>query len=61
MPITTLYLSIFFFKKKVSDEKGPLILMPFFIKYFIVGIIIFSSSLKLSIVSQCGLSPKMAN
>ena len=60
MPITTSYFLIFFFKKKVSAENGPSTFNPFFFKYFIDGIIILSSSLNLSIVSQCGFKPKTA-
>ena len=61
MPITTLYRSRFFLIKKVSAEKGPLTLIPLFFKDLIDGIIIFSSSLKLSMVSQCGFKPSRAN
>ena len=47
------------FKNKVSAGKGPEILYLFF-NNLIVGLIIFSSSLKILILSQCGLSPVTA-
>ena len=60
IPTTTSNFLIFFFKKKVSAEKGPDILIFLFFKKFIAGIISVFSSLILSIVSQCGFKPKIA-
>ena len=37
IPITTSYLSIFFFKKNVSAGNGPSIFIPLFFKTFIAG------------------------
>ena len=60
MPITTSNLSILFLEKKVSAEKGPVILILFFNKFFIAGLIMLSSSLYCLIVSQWGFKPKIA-
>ena len=60
MPITISNFSIFFFKKKVSAGKGPDTWMFFFISIIIAGLIILSSSLNLSTVSQWGFNPKIA-
>ena len=44
----------------MSAECGPDILYHNFDKDLIAGLNIFSSSLKRSVLSQCGLSPKTA-
>ena len=50
MPTITSKSFLFFFKKAVSADRGPVMLYFDFLKYLIIGLIIFSSSLNLSIV-----------
>ena len=57
IPIITSKFSLFFFKKIVSAANGPEILYFDFFSDFTTGMIIFSSSLNLPILSQCGFRP----
>ena len=60
IPTTTSNFFLLFFKKIVSAEKGPWILIPLFLSTFIDGLTIFKSSLKLLILSQWGFNPVTA-
>ena len=60
IPITTSNFFTFFSINKVSAAKGPKILIFFFVKYFIAGLIILFSSFLFSVDSQWGFKPVIA-
>ena len=59
MPTITSNFFLFSFRKQVSAEKGPETLNFDLFKSFTTGLMIFSSSLNLLMLSQWGLRPKI--